>query len=165
MYCGNQCYITCAHRLDCKHCGMFIGGEKARLLHEGDQVVPIQSKVPMTPIEQCVVKGDQEGAQRCREALQQMPVPEAPDLALIFNPEGLSNHELEKLAQLATADAIDLLRQALSAHEYRLADAKSQHKTGRNALIGGLKKRIGYIRELIDDGERHHSKLQERQGS
>jgi integrase len=164
MLCGNQCYITCAHRLDCKHCGMFIGGEKARLLYEGDQVLPIQSKVPMTPIEQCVVNGDQEGAQRCREALQQAPVPEAPDIALIFNPEGLSNHELEKLAQLATADAMDLLRQALAAHEQRLAEAKSQHKTGRNALIGGLKKRIGYIRELIDEGKPRNLPRQERQG-
>jgi hypothetical protein len=114
----------------------------------------------MIPIEQCVVNGDQEGAQRCREALQQIPVPEAPDIALIFNPEGLSNHELEKLAQLATTDAMDLLRQALSAHEQRLAQVKSQHKTGRNALIGGLRKRIGYIRELIDKGERHTSQLQ-----
>ena len=165
MYCGNQCYITCAHRLDCKQCGMFIGGEKARLLHEGDQVLPIQSKVPMTPIEQCVVNGDQEGAQRCREALRQAPVPEAPDTALIFNPEGLSNHELEKLAQLATTDAMDVLRQLLSAHEQRVAEAKRQHKTGRNALVGGLKKRIGYLRELIDEGERHHLQRQERQGS
>jgi hypothetical protein len=143
---------------------MFIGGEKARLLHEGDQVLPIQSKVPMTPIEHCVVKGDQEGAQRYREALQQVPTPEAPDLALIFNPEGLSNHELEKLAHLATSDAVDILRQALSAHEHRLEETKSQHKTGRNALISGLKKRIGYLRELIDDGERRHVQ-QERQRS
>lgn len=165
MLCGNQCYITCPHRLDCKQCGMFMGGEKAQLLHKGDQVLPIQSQVPMSPIEQCVVKEDQEGAQRCREALQQVPAPEAPDIALIFNPEGLSNRELEKLAQLATADAIDLLRQALSAHVQRVAEAQSQHKTGRNALIGGLKKRIGFIRELIDDGERRHSKLQEGQGS
>ncbi len=55
MFCGNQIYVTCEHRLDCKRCGMFIGGEKARLLHEGEQTLPITSKVPMTPLEKCVV--------------------------------------------------------------------------------------------------------------
>lgn len=78
---------------------------------------------------------------------------------------GLSNHELEKLAQLATTDAMDVLRQALSAHEQRVAEAKLQRKTGRNALVGGVKKRIGYLRELIDEGERRNAQRQERQGS
>jgi hypothetical protein len=94
-YRGNQVYHTCPHRLDCEHCSMFIGGVKARLLHEGENTLPITSKVAMTPIEKCVVNGDQEGAETCRAALQQAPVPETPDITLIFNPEGLSNHELE----------------------------------------------------------------------
>jgi hypothetical protein len=51
MFCGNQSYVTCAHRLDCERCGMFIGGEKARLLQEGEQTLPVTSKVPMTPLE------------------------------------------------------------------------------------------------------------------
>jgi hypothetical protein len=115
--------------------------------------------------ELCVVNEDHEGAQRCREALQLEPVPEALDLALIFNPEGLSTHELEQLAQLATPDALDILRQALAAYEQRVAEAKAQYKTGRNALIGGLKKRISYLRRLIDDSERCHVQRQERLGS
>lgn len=48
MYCGNQRYVTCPHRLDCERCGMFIEGEKARLLHEGEQTLPITSKVHPT---------------------------------------------------------------------------------------------------------------------
>jgi Phage integrase family len=83
MYCGNPLYITCPHRLHCERCGMFIGGEKAQLLHEGEQTLPITSKVPMTPIERCVVNGDQEGAEACRAALQQVPAPETPDISLI----------------------------------------------------------------------------------
>jgi hypothetical protein len=148
MYCGNQVYVTCPHRLDCKRCGMFIGGEKARLLREGEQTLPVTSKVPMTPLETCVVDQDQAGAEACRIMLQQIPAPETPDIRLIFNPEGLSNTELEKLAHLATSEALDKLQQALIAHEKRLEEAK-QHKTGRNALVGAQKKRISFIQELL----------------
>ena len=148
MFCGNQVYVTCEHRLDCKRCGMFIGGEKARLLRDGEQTLPVTSKVPMTPLEKCVVEGDQAGAEACRVTLQQVPAPETPDIRLIFNPEGLSNAELEKLAQLATSEALDKLQQALIAHEKRLEKAK-QHKTGRNALVGAQKKRISFIQELL----------------
>ena len=119
-----------------------------RRLREGEQALPVSSKVPMTPLETCVVEGDQEGAQACRAALQQIPAPETPDIRLIFNPEGLSNTELEKLAQLATSETLDKLQQALIAHEKRLEEAK-QHKTGRSALVGAQKKRISFIQELL----------------
>jgi integrase len=152
MYCGNQVYHTCPHRLDCAKCGMFIGGEHARLLQEGEQTLPISSKVPMTPVEKCVVDGDVEGAEACRATLQRIPTPQAPDLALIFHPEGLSNQELEQLAHLATVEALAVLRQALDAHEKRLAEIQ-QHKTGRNALIGAQKTRVSQIQQLIDDCE------------
>jgi integrase len=148
MYCGNQVYVTCPHRLDCKRCGMFIGGEKARLLREGEQTLPVTSKVPMTALEKYVVEGDQAGAQRCKTALQQIAAPETPDMKLIFNPEGLSNGELEKLAQLATPVALTKLRQALEGHEKRLEETQ-QLKSGRNALVAAQRKRIKLIQELI----------------
>jgi len=160
QYCANQVYHTCPHRLDCPKCGMFIGGEKARLLHEGVNTLPITSKVPMTPVEKCEVHGDQTGAQAYRAALQQVPTPETPDIRLIFNPEGLSNHELEKLAQLGTRDALDKLQQALAAHEKRLDEAQ-QHKTGRSALVGAQKKRLALIQQLISDCERCMGSLQD----
>jgi integrase len=152
MYCGNQVYHTCPHRLDCVKCGMFIGGEKAKLLHEGENTLPVTSNVPMTPVEKCEVEGDQEGAEVCRAALQQEATPEVADIHLIFNPEGLSNHELEKLGELATPEALDKLRQALNAHEKRFAETQ-QHKTGRNALVGAQRKRITFIQRLIADCE------------
>jgi integrase len=167
QYCANQVYHTCPHRLDCAKCGMFIGGEKAKLLHEGGQTLPIESKVPMTPIEKCLVDGDQKGMEACQATLQQVPAPKTPDIRLIFNPEGLSNQELEQLAQIATVDALDKLRQALDAHEKRLEDIQ-QHKTGRSALVGAQKKRINTIRKLIAEGEQrqhqrsHGSSLQEK---
>lgn len=153
MYCANQAYHTCPHRLDCVHCGMFIGGEKARLLHEGEATLPVTSKVPMTPIEKYVVNGDQAGAEACRVALRQVPAPETPDPTLIFNPEGLSNTELEKLARLGTREALDKLQQALTAHQARLVEVQ-QVKTGRSALVGAQKKRISLLEALIVDCER-----------
>jgi len=152
MYCANQAYHTCPHRLDCVHCGMFIGGEKARLLHEGGQTLPVTSKVPMTPIEKCEVNGDQTGVETCRAILQQTPPPETPDLALIFNPEGLSNAELKKLAGLGTHEAKSLLQQALLAHQARLAEVQ-QSKSARSALVGAEKKRISLLEVLIVECE------------
>ncbi len=153
MYCANQLYITCPHRLDCERCGMFIGGEKARLLQQGEQTLPIHSKVPMTPLEKCVVKEDQEGAEACRAALRQVPAPETTDVSLIFNPEGLSNHELEKLAALATTEAMEILHQALAAHEKKLMEVRQHHKTGRNALVSAQKKKVEFIQSLITGSE------------
>jgi hypothetical protein len=86
--------------------------------------------------------------------LQPVPAPETPDVRLIFNPEGLSNHELEKLAQPATPEGLEKLRQALDAHEKRLAQAVP-HKTGRSALVGAQRKRIMFIQKLIVDCEQH----------
>jgi hypothetical protein len=114
---------------------MFIGGEKARLLQEEAQTLPVTSKVPMTPLEKWVLAGDQAGAQACRDALQQVPAPETPDIKLLFNPEGLTNIEWEKLAELGTDLALDKLQQALIAHEKQLEE--TQHPWVRLRLQGG----------------------------
>src|SRR5437763_914649 len=127
---------------------MFIGGEKARLLHEGEKTLPITSKVPMTPIERSVANEDQEGEAACRAVLQHIPAPEISDVHLIFNPEGLSDNDLKKLALLGTPEAVDKLQQALEAHEKRLEEIK-QYKTGRSALVGAQRKRINFIQELL----------------
>jgi integrase len=148
MYCGNQVYHTCPHRLDCVKCGMFIGGEKAKLLHEGENTLPVTSKVPMTPVEKCTVDEDQEGVAACQAMLQREPAPETPDIRLIFNPEGLSNHELENLARLGTWEALEKLQQALAMHEQTLAEIQ-QSKTGRSALVSARKKRIVLLQRLI----------------
>lgn len=159
--CANQVYHTCPHRLDCAKCGMFIGGEKAKLFHEGKNTLPISSKVPMTPVEKCVIDGDQAGAEAYRAASQQLPVPQTPDLHLIFNPEGLSNQELEQLAELGTSLALEKLRQALKALEQKLTSLQQQDKTGRNALVTAQRKRIKLIEDLIAGGRRC---LDERKG-
>ena len=158
MYCGNQVYVTCPHRLSCERCGMFIGGTKAKLLHEGQNTLPVTSKVPMTPLETCIMAGDVKGAKECQMALQQVPAPETPDIRLIFNPEGLSNAELEKLGDLASPEALEKLHQALDAHKKKLANMQQQQKTGRNALVNAQKKRIALIQELLAKSEQRQQK-------
>ena len=111
------------------------------------------------PLEKCVVEGDQTGAQACRAALQHIPAPETPDVRLIFNPEGLSNAELEKLAEMATTETLEKLRLALDAHEKKLADMQQQHKTGRNALVNAQKMRIKFIQALIAGCKLHQQEL------
>jgi hypothetical protein len=77
-----------------------------------------------------------------------VPAPETPDIRLIFNPEVLSNQELEKLAQIATAEALEKLQQALDVHENRLIEIQ-RSKTGRNEPVGAQKKRISLLQKLI----------------
>jgi len=158
MYCGNQVYVTCPHRLSCERCGMFIGGTKAKLLHEGQNTLSVTSKVPMTPLETCIMADDVKGAKECQMALQQVPAPETPDIRLIFNPEGLSNAELEKLGDLASPEALEKLHQALDAHKKKLANMQQQQKTGRNALVNAQKKRITLIQELLAKSEQRQQK-------
>ena len=110
--------------------------------------MPVTSKVPMTPVEKCTVDEDQEGVAACQAMLQREPAPETPDIRLIFNPEGLSNHELENLARLGTWEALEKLQQALAMHEQTLAEIQ-QSKTGRSALVSARKKRIVLLQRLI----------------
>jgi integrase len=152
QYCANQVYHTCPHRLDCIHCGMSIGGEKARLLHEGEDVLPITSKVPMTPVEKCIVNGDQSGAQACRAVLRELPAPETPSSTLLFNPGGLSDAELQKLADQGTDEALSILRQALEATQRQFAE-NDPSKTGRNALVRAQKKRMSMLKAFIANSE------------
>ena len=116
--------------------------------------------VPMTPLEKCITNGDDIGAEACQAVLQKMPAPETPDIRLIFNPEGLSNHELEHLVELATPEALNTLRQALESHEKKLLEVQ-QSKSGRNALVTAQKKRIHFIQGLIVCCEQHLQNLHE----
>ncbi len=61
---------------------------------------------------------------------------------------------------MATPEALDKLRQALDAHEKKLAEVK-QTKTGRNAIVGAQKKRISLIQDLIVECERRIADLKD----
>ncbi len=139
---------------------MLIGGEKARLFQEGKNTLAVTSHIPMTPLETCVASGDEVGATACQVALQQVPASETPDIRLMFNPEGLSNQELEKFVEVGIAEALEKLHQALSVHNKRLTFAL-QHKTGRSAVVAAQKKRMSLLQRLSPACER---RLEQGQG-
>ncbi len=45
QFCGLPAHHTCPHRMDCPHCGLFIGGERARLIHDDPSLLPVTAEV------------------------------------------------------------------------------------------------------------------------
>jgi len=41
QFCGLPAHHTCPHRMDCPHCGLFIGGARARLIHDDPSLLPV----------------------------------------------------------------------------------------------------------------------------
>jgi len=46
QFCGLPAHHTCPHRRDCSRCGLFIGGERARLVHDDPNLLRVTSEVP-----------------------------------------------------------------------------------------------------------------------
>jgi len=147
-YCGNQAYFTCPHRMTCAKCGMFIGGEKARQLHSGEDTLPIESQVPMTPLELCFVRNDVAGYTTEKEKLAQIPAPEAPSTSVIFNVEGLSLKDCERLADQGTYEALTLLETLLEATLTRLK-AERTSASKHSVRIKALEQKVEGIERLI----------------
>ena len=74
-YCGHPAWHTCAHRLECQKCSAFIGGGAARVLKEGENVIPIQARVPMTPVEKAATDGNVELFNELHAQLKDTPPP------------------------------------------------------------------------------------------
>jgi hypothetical protein len=148
MYCANQAYQTCPHRLDCVKCGMFIGGTKARLLHAGEHTLPVQSTTPLTPLERCVLRDDQAGMDAERAKLAAVPPPDPSSLTVVFNPSGLTDAQLARVAAEGTPEALATLREVQTACEQALADS-GRDRTNRNARVGALRKRLASVTDLL----------------
>src|SRR6185437_7583182 len=89
QFCGLPAHHTCPHRLDCIHCGLYIGGEKARMLKESENVQPIWTETPMTPAQRLLDAGEATAAQKQLEDLKALPPPVPPNAAFLTNPSGL----------------------------------------------------------------------------
>jgi hypothetical protein len=96
QFCGLPAHQTCPHRMDCPHCGLFIGGEKAKLLSESEHVQLIWTEIPMTQPQQLLCEGQKEAASRELEQLKDVPTPVPPSAAFLTNPLGLSEQRLEE---------------------------------------------------------------------
>jgi integrase len=149
QFCGLPAHQTCPHRMDCPHCGLFIGGEKARLLSESEHVQPIWTEIPMTPPQQLLCEGQKEAALRELERLKDIPPPVPPSAAFLSNPLGLGEQRLEELAKEGSADAFAQLLMVADALRESLRDDARQGKDGRNVVVKRFRERLAQVTSLV----------------
>jgi hypothetical protein len=133
--------------MDCSRCGLFIGGERARLVHDDPSMLRVTAEVPMAEVQRLLDQGQREAAARALEASKQVPPPTPPSVAFLTNPAGLSDPRLQELAGLATEDAQAQLKLVLDDLTATLAEQRG--KDGRNAALTALRKRLAFVQHLM----------------
>lgn len=154
QFCGLPAHQTCPHRMDCPHCGLFIGGEKAKLLSESEHVQPIWAEIPMTQPQQLLCEGQKEAAERELERLKEIPTPVPPSATFLTNPLGLSEQRLEELAREGSTDAFAQLTMVAQALQESLREYERQGKDGRNVVVKQLRERLAKVDLLIVECQR-----------
>jgi integrase len=149
QFCGLPAHQTCPHRMDCPHCGLFIGGEKAKLLRESEHVQPIWAEIPMTRPQQLLCEGQKEAAARELERLKDVPTPVPPSAAFLTNPLGLHEQRLEELAKERSTDAFAQLTMVAQALQESLGEYERQGKDGRNVVVKQFRARLAKVNRLI----------------
>ncbi len=148
QFCGLPAHQTCPHRMDCPHCGLFIGGERARLVHDDPALVKVTAEIPMTPAQQLLSRGQVAAAERALQDLWDVPPPIPPNAAYLTNPAGLNDGQLEKLAEMATEDARAQL--TLVVDDLAATLAEHREKDGRNVAVSALRKRLAFVQGLVE---------------
>jgi len=146
QFCGLPAHHTCPHRMDCPHCGLFIGGERARLLHDNPALLRVTAEVPLDEAQQLLTQGQMAAAERALEDLRAVPTPVPPSVAYLTNPAGLSDARLGELADVATEDALA----QLTLVETELARTLVEYgdKDARNSTVRALRQRLAFVRTL-----------------
>jgi len=147
QFCGLPAHHTCPHRLDCAHCGLFIGGEHAKLIHDDPTGLRVTAEVPMTEAERLLSEGQRVAAARALAAAHALPAPVPPSVAYLTHPAGLSDERLVELADLATLDAVAQLTRVAADLEASLAELP--HRDGRNVAVRALRQRRGLVQDLL----------------
>jgi len=133
--------------MDCSGCGLFIGGERARWVHDDPNLLRVTAEVPMTEVQRLLDQGQRDAAARELEAGKQVPPPVPPSVAFLTNPAGLSDARLTELANLATADAHAQLKLILDDLIATLTEQRG--KDHRNVAVTALRNRLAFVQELI----------------
>jgi len=148
QFCGLPAHHTCPHRMDCPHCGLFIGGARARLIHDDPSLLPVTAEVSMTQAQRLLSQGQVAAAEQALEELRAIPTPVPPSAAYLTNLAGLGDDRLVELADLATEDALTQL--ALVEGDLTATLAEYGGKDGRNVAVRALRGRLAFIRELVE---------------
>jgi hypothetical protein len=153
QFCGLPAHHTCPHRMDCSRCGLFIGGEGAKLVHDDPSLLRVTAEIPMTEVQRLLNEGQREAAARALEAAKEIPAPVPPSVAFLTNPAGLSDARLNELADLATQDAYEQL--TLVANDLIATLAEHRNKDGRNVAATALRTRLAFVQGLIHQCNLH----------
>ena len=139
--------------MDCSRCGLFIGGERARLVHDDPNLLRVTAEIPMTEVQRLLNEGQREAAAHALAAAKQVAAPVPPSVAFLTNPAGLSDAQLQVLAGLATDDARAQLKLVAEDLVATLADQRG--KDGRNVAVTALRKRLAFVQELVQRSDIH----------
>ena len=85
-------------RMECSRRGLFIGGERARPVRDDPNVRTVTDEIPMTEVQRLLSDGQREAAARALAAAKEVAAPVPAALAVLTNPAGLSDAQLEILA-------------------------------------------------------------------
>jgi hypothetical protein len=147
QFCALPAHHTCPRRLDCVRFGLFVGGDRARLVHDDPALLTVTAEVPMTEAQRLLDAGQRAAAERALAALREVAPPVPPSAAYLTNPAGLSDARLEELAALGTADACAQL--ALVADDLVATLAEHPTQDGRNVAVGALRRRLAFVQGLL----------------
>ena len=147
QFCGLPAHHTCPHRMDCPRCGLFIGGERAKLIHDDPTLLTVTAEVPMTEAQRLLTSGQRAAAEQALAALRIVAPPDPPTVAYLTNPAGLSDARLEELADLGTSDALAQLQAV--ADDLTAAIAEQPKSDGRNVAMTALRRRLALVQGLV----------------
>src|SRR5438477_739907 len=147
QFCGLPAHHTCPHRMDCSRCGLFIGGQQARLVHNDPNLLRVTAESPMTEVQRLLNEGQRDAAARVLPAAKEVLPPVPPSVAFLTNPAGLSDARLKELADLGTQDGHAQL--TLVAEDLIATLAEHRGKDGRNVAVTALRKRLAFVQGLI----------------
>jgi hypothetical protein len=136
-YCGNPLWSSCAHRLACQKCAMYVGGTEAELLEVREGVLAFQSKVTMTPVEQAATDGDIARLDERLAELREIAPPDPPSPDFVFNNRAASVELIMPLPLIRDAYSSASLDEQLARVEQQLREAEQQGH--RQSLIRSLR--------------------------
>lgn len=147
QFCGLPAHQTCPHRLDCVRCGLFIGGEQARLVHDDPTLLKVTAEIPMAAPQQLLNTDQRNAAERALAELEKVPAPVPPSAAYLTHPAGLSDTRLVELAELGIPDSYAQLTMVA---DDIVATLESSGKDGRNVAITALRRRLSFVQDLLE---------------
>lgn len=147
-YCGNPSWVSCAHRMACLKCSMYIGATEAELLEARDWVIRFQAEIRMTPEEKAASDGDIERLNEILEQKRGVPVPAPPSPDYIFNRAGLNTYPSQVPVRSGSVSQLVPLGQKLARLNRDLATAEKA-KSGRSILIRSLKTQIVQVTDQM----------------